>query len=128
MAESLKSYATQDQITELNSKIANCPSPANGYMKFENGLLLCWGNIELGSGTYTAFGSLYECDYNIDVAFGYAFSETPYVFVQTNESTANYPIVVQQTKTKITKLAMVRHTASTVLSANVSYFAIGRWK
>ena len=101
----------------------------SGYIRYSNGLQICWGSIEWQSACSAPWGSLYETG-AINGSYGKSFVETPSVsalgYIGTNSAIVE-TTVGNNTRTPFFYLC--RATAiNIVLDCVVHYIAIGRWK
>ena len=101
----------------------------SGYIRYSNGLQICWGSIEWQSACSTSWGSLYETS-AINGSYGKSFVETPSVsalgYIGTNSAIVE---VTVGNNTRTPFFYLCRATAiNIVLDCVVRYIAIGRWK
>lgn len=101
---------------------------ANGYCKFPDGTLMCWGTFPGGSYATTQVGSLYVAVLSLSITFPVAFSAKPAVMFSPSDDPYSIPTssVVYST-TGITKLGIARPSSGNIYP-NFSWLAIGRWK
>ena len=101
---------------------------ANGYCKFPDGTLMCWGTQSGGSYATTQEGSLYVATLSLSITFPVAFSAKPPVMFSPSGNPYNIPTSgVKYSTTGITQLALARSTSGNIYP-EFSWLAIGRWK
>lgn len=101
---------------------------ANGYCKFPDGTLMCWGTFSSGSYATTQDGSLYVAVLSLSITFPVAFSVKPVVMF--SPSGIGYSIPTSDVKystTGITQLGLARPNSGDIYPG-FSWLAIGRWK
>lgn len=100
----------------------------NGYCKFPDGTLMCWGTFSSGSVATTQEGSLYVAVISLSITFPVAFSVKPVVMFSPSGTGYSIPTSdVEYSTTGITKLCLARPNNDNVYPG-FSWFAIGRWK
>ena len=101
---------------------------ANGYCKFPDGTLMCWGTFSGGSYATTQEGSLYVATLSLSITFPVAFSEKPTVMFSPSEDAYSIPVSgVKYSNTGITQLVLARPNSGNIYPG-FSWLAIGRWK
>ena len=102
---------------------------ANGYCKFPDGTLMCWGTFSGESGVATTQeGSLYIAVLSLSITFPVAFSAKPVVMFSPSGNPYNIPTSsVEYSTTGITKLCLSRPNSGNIYP-EFSWFAVGRWK
>lgn len=101
---------------------------ANGYCKFPDGTLMCWGTFHGGSYATTQEGSLYVAVLSLSITFPVAFSAKPTVMFSPSDDPYSIPATgVEYSTTGITKLGLARPNSGNIYP-EFSWFAIGRWK
>lgn len=101
---------------------------ANGYCKFPDGTLMCWGTYSGGSYATTQEGSLYVAVLSLSITFPVAFSAKPAVMFSPSSVAYGIPVAsVEYSTTGITKLGLARPNSGNIYP-NFSWLAIGRWK
>ena len=100
---------------------------ANGYCKFPDGTLMCWGSVTVSS-SYQSWGAMYVSDVNPNVTFTIPFTEKPELSVTCSSKSSGVIVNAVCTATQWNQVAIMRQTAGTNLSVSLSYIAIGRWK
>ena len=101
----------------------------NGYIRYSNGLQICWGTITWQSACSTAWGSLYETDACYE-SYAKSFVGTPSVSASGSigDSSAMVDFAVAS-NTVTPAFYLCRGTSRTeVKDCVVRYIAIGRWK
>lgn len=101
---------------------------ANGYCKFPDGTLMCWGTFFSGSIATTQQGSLYVATLSLSITFPVAFSANPVVMFSPSGDPYSIPASgVKYSTTGITQLALARPNSGNIYP-EFSWLAIGRWK
>lgn len=133
--------ADTDRNNKVNvlSAIASATSieeSGNGYIKFKDGTMICWGSKEGSIGVTTRWDAFYYSD-NIDFSnFAKSFIATPKVSISANSVSAGYLYLVatspstnkQPSTTSAGGFCIIRPSSSGSVGYSVSYIAIGRWK
>ena len=101
----------------------------SGYIRYSNGLQICWGSIKWQSECSASWGSLYETS-GMSGSYGKSFVETPSVsalgYIGTNSAMVDANV---GNNTQTPGFYLCRATAiNTVVDCVVRYIAIGRWK
>lgn len=101
----------------------------NGYIRYSNGLQICWGSISQQSACSTAWGSLYETS-GMGESYTKSFVEIPSVSASGNVGSSSAMVdFVIGSKTATPTFYLCRATQITsVADCTVRYIAIGRWK
>lgn len=100
----------------------------NGYQKFADGTLICWGTKQESNVAFNSWGSLYVGTMSDTVTFPIEFAANPSVIVSAAISgTSFFPITAASNTTGIYTLqvAKTNNTTSTII---FQWVAIGRWK
>ena len=120
------------QVTDLNNRIyiQETGSNANGnYIKWSNGLMVCYKKITLTLQCSSQWGSMYESQ-----AFSFGnhaqeFIATPYVFVKDVGRTGIVEGIQFISKTSCGSTWIMRPTKDTSSNEYIfDYLAIGMWK
>ena len=101
----------------------------NGYIRYSNGLQICWGSIEWRSACSTAWGSLYETDACYE-SYAKSFVGTPSVSASGSIGDSSAMVEFSVADNTVTPaFYLCRGTSRTeVKDCVVRYIAIGRWK
>ena len=102
----------------------------NGYIRYSNGLQICWGSISWQSDCSRTWGSLYETS-SISGSYAKSFVNTPSVSVlgtiENNSGIVECASV--GTQTQLPTIYLCRATpVNTVATCVFNYVAIGHWK
>ena len=101
----------------------------NEYIRYSNGLQICWGTINWQSACKTAWGPLYETS-SIQESYARSFAEIP-SFSASGEI-GSFSAIMESaggSQTLTPFIYLSRATAVTsVMTCTVRYIAIGRWK
>ena len=119
--------ATQEY---LSNTFAVYGSNTNGkYLKFDNGVLICWKAVSITANCTTAWGSVYESQM-IDLgSYAYSFKSgnTPQVSLASRGINATFEGLADASTTTIGKVRMWRPTSASQ-SGYIDVVAIGIWK
>ena len=102
----------------------------DGYIRYDNGLQICWGTTEFDTVVTDSWGSMYEAtvDGISKYTFSKAFKSTPWVSA-TSIGRAMFIERVSASTTSVSVTYIARATAlSTTTTYAVDYIAIGAWK
>lgn len=101
----------------------------NGYIRYSNGIQICWGNINWQSACSTAWGLLYETS-SASESYAKSFVGVPSVSASgaIGDSSAMIDSNSGNTTTTPTFFLCRATNSSTISTCTVYYMAIGRWK
>ena len=105
-------------------KVDHINSTGNGWIRYENGLQLCWGKQEITTDVNVSGGYPYRGQVNI--TFPVPFSSTPCVFSSVNDS-INYWISGAKNAT-VSKFLMMMCGNQNNATRESEWYAIGYWK
>ena len=119
-----------DDMTYDSHIVDTIEDQGNGYIRYSNGLQICWGTITWQSDCSRSWGSLYETS-RINGSYAKSFVNTPSVSVL-GSIEANSGIVECSsvgTKTLTPTIYLCRATpVNNVATCVINYVAIGHWK
>ena len=106
---------------------------ANGYCKFPDGTLMCWGTISIPNSTTISntWGSVYEsARIAVSINFPVAFVSAPELIVSLKSNPVTF---LENTLTASTTgidgaYWLMRPQSATLDNGSITWFAIGRWK
>lgn len=135
--EDLPSTDTPIDSTNLNLLQTNVENAINGviengegYIKFGDGTMICYKNIEFSIGTMTQQGSFWRYDNaNLSISFAKSFASKPTIsgtIVAGNYASLLY--VINCTSEKITQINILTLSDASNQKTNINYIAIGKWK
>ena len=135
--QDLPSTETPIDSTNLNLLQTNVENAINGviesgdgYIKFGDGTMICYENIEFSIGTMTQQGSFWRYDNaNLSISFAKSFVSKPNIVatvVAGNYASLLY--VINCTNEKITQLNVLTLANASNQRTNINYIAIGKWK
>lgn len=121
-----------EDIYNKNDTILATGKNANGnYIKFANGVLICWNLISLTDVSFTAWGNIYGTDvYNV-TTFPVPFYDVTPPRITINNVDGNLAVWVTRAianLTGITQISLARATTASNVNFGMTYIAIGRWK
>lgn len=125
----LEKYSTfpYGNTTKDNRINAVSLDAVNGYIRYENGLQICWGRKSLSSVEYNqVLGSIYQGTQTNPITFPQPFISNPSVSV---DNTGGFGWIgrISTNTTGVTEIMRYAHDGGTY-SGNISYIAIGAWK
>lgn len=104
----------------------------DGYIRYSNGIQICWGSVSWQSKCTNSWGSIYESNQPSSGVYAKSFIETPYVSACNTGPTGIYGAMLESSggsNTSTPNFYLCRGLArDTVMDWRVSYVAIGRWK
>jgi hypothetical protein len=119
----------------VNENAVETGSNANGsWIKYENGIMICWGQASPTFGAWSASGSIYSCKSNpTNFLFAQEFYDLPAVSLTHLPNTEGYWECwfgrAIWDKTGVTFIQIFRpNTGNTGIAFAFRYIAIGRWK
>ena len=100
-----------------------------GYIRYSNGLQICWGSISIQSPCSSPWGSLFESN-AMTGSYAKSFVENPAVSISGN--VGNYSAIIESgigSNTSTPLIYLCRASAiAEVIACTARYIAIGRWK
>ena len=121
-----------DNMNDLEDRIedGSVIESGEGYIKFGDGTMLCYGNIEFNIGTMTQRSQFWQYQ-NTDLSINFAkqFISKPTIsgtIVAGNYASLLY--VIDCTNEKITQLNVLTLADASNQKTNINYFAVGKWK
>ena len=121
---------TNDNMTFNGHIVDTIEEQGVGYIRYSNGLQICWGSVSWQSDCSRTWGSLYETS-NISGSYAKSFVDTPSVSVL-GTIKANSGIVEcasTGTQTQLPTIYLCRATpVNIVATCVIKYVAIGHWK
>lgn len=117
--------------------IVDSGSNTNGnYIKYEDGSLICYGQIYIGNTTTggNSDGNLWYVDINIQSAYAHSFISRPMLFLwpyTTRNATPHFLWLCQRYDTAGTDTFgnyRIYSPTNTTMVIGITYFAIGKWK
>jgi len=101
----------------------------DGYIRYSNGIQICWGSINRQSACKNVWGSMFESD-AISESYAKSFVENPAVSISGN--VGSFAVIIESnngSNTSTPVIYLCRATAvSEVLTSTARYIAIGHWK
>ena len=121
-----------DNLNDLEERIesGSVVESGDGYIKFGDGTMICYENIEFSIGTMTQQGSFWRYDNaNLSISFAKSFVSKPNIVatvVAGNYASLLY--VINCTQDKFTEINVLALANISNQKTNINYIAIGRWK
>lgn len=123
-----------DKIDELvdfsNSVIESGTNSSGSYVKYSDGTMVCYGNIEFNIGTMTQRSPFWQYqDDDLSISFAKPFVSKPIVtgtVVAGNYASLLY--VINCVQEKITQINVLTLSDASNQKTNINYTAIGKWK
>ena len=120
----------EEAITEVKEYVDSQIESGDGYIKFPDGTMMCFGNFKVTGVTTEAWGNIASQKVLNPVTFPSTFTEIQSVTVTCAKS-EGYGFwvhrVVYNTE-KIESIEISRATAVSNVFGNFSYIAMGKWK
>ena len=110
----------------LGALIESGGTTANGYIRFENGVQVCWGNYSGSSQPTTAVGNFYILSFNPGITFAKPFIASPNV-IASPQATYSIVAALSRTATGINSIDLCRPSSGN-LTPRFMWVAIGWWK
>ena len=114
---------------------AGVEESGNGYIRYKNGIQMCWGTIMKTVTTWSAWGSVYNSDVRFSASYPKAFISTPILNVSARIDNYSTLSCIQESdsqpsNTDIGEWTIARPTVPGAqnLTGHVDFFAIGMWK
>lgn len=103
---------------------------AEGYLKFSNGILICWGLKVTNDLSFVALGNVYRAQFRENLYFAHAFKYNPRIVCNTANDVdylfcSVYGII--RDNEKISQVDFIR-AVQTTGGIPFHYIAIGTWK
>ena len=121
-----------DLVSEINS-IQAIDSSGTGYIKYQDGTMICYSSVSGSIAIQSSWGSLYKSS-DIDLgSFPQTFISTPRVIISAQTtSIIQYFVGVGESSpistTKAGNVCLIRPTTSGSAQYVIDYIAIGKWK
>lgn len=117
----------------LKGTIQESGSNSNGsYVKFTDGVMITYQEIEVAIPCNTSWGSLYVGNYDTIINFPQTFSEVPKVLIDLKliagacvKCEWETPVI---TKSTYKNIGIARGLASSLMSFTITLLSIGKWK
>lgn len=100
------------------------------YIRFNNGIQICWGLKHVDFNSWVQWGSVYETDVGADFLFPKSFNSVPSVSCTAMLNTGSC-LGVEIEKFRVDRIVgmyPLRPITNTATSYEISYIAIGNWK
>ena len=116
-----------DELVEFSNSVIES---GTNYVKFKDGTMICYGNIEFNIGTMIQKSPFWQFQaINLSISFAKAFVSKPILsgtVVAGNYASLLY--VIDCTNEKITQLNVLTLSDASNQKTNVNYLAVGKWK
>lgn len=113
----------------LSSKLIETGGSNNNYyIKFDNGILICYGQINQNVGGWTAYGNIYSTTMNINTNFAYPFTSIRSLTAVNNTTYDVFIGNVARNNTTIISASLNRGTGAGDIPIQLGYVAIGIWE
>ena len=116
-------------MTYDNHIVDTIEEQGDGYIRYSNGIQICWGSISIQSACANPWGSLFEANV-MSGSYAKSFVENPAVSVS-GDIDGSSAIIESNigSNTSTPNIYLCRATAmGGVLTCTARYIAIGRWK
>ena len=122
--------ANDDDLNEINDKLTNLQNIAesgDGYIKYSDGTMICYGSSSGTSTTSHFYQYLYRLAENLIINFPATFSEIPVVTLTPDYTNGIFACPTNEITVSQIKFTPIKATNSGN-SYTVHYIAIGKWK
>lgn len=120
------SYYTAEQANVLFEKVSET---GEGYIKYQNGVAICWGEIKNTPAGFNAWGSLFSAVHTINLNFPIPFVEIPSISITPiSGGFTRWIVAINCSKNAIQNMEIVRATDTAPLELTYKYIAIGKWR
>lgn len=104
-----------------------------GYIKYNNGTMICYGQTTATVSCSSSWGNLYYGRINNDINFAEEFIEIPNIITDIQSTTSTGLIngkydSLTITKTKVSGFSILRPTSNNNVGVRIVVIAIGKWK
>ena len=126
------SKVNSESLNDLEDRIesGSVIESGEGYIKFGDGAMICYGNIDFNIGTMTQKSPFWQFQAtNLLISFAKAFVSKPILsgtVVAGNYASLLY--VINCTQEKITQLNVLTLSDASNQKTNINYIAVGKWK
>ena len=100
----------------------------DGYIRYSNGLQICWGKISRTTSSSAPWNNFYESSENFSENYPKSFISLPAVTAGSNGDEYCFIEAAKGTTTQTPIMLATRPSEFTNLKFTISYIAIGRWK
>lgn len=122
--------ATDNSAKIVTTKFVNggnIVASGDNYVRYANGLQICWGSKAYTLSATTQWGCMYEGAINDYMTFPVAFSSTPNISFNSIETTVFFESSnISTTGCKPTYVC--RPLSTSTMTCTLAYIAIGKWK
>ena len=127
LQDNVENYVDSKGINESGSETTG------NYVKYDDGTMICYGKVSKQFASWSADGNIYFTSETTNISFPQEFISKPALNMQIDYDNSSFweawfGRAVWDSE-KITYIEIFRpNTATTNLTFNFSYIAIGRWK
>ncbi len=128
VAEDTNTY-NANAINKLIGQIIETGSNSNGsWIKFSNGIMICWQNIEGTTTFQTSWGNLYHSSLLSFPDFPQNFVEIPRIFMSNHRTQSSLMPAGDPSITKAEEFVLVRPNSAGASWYSADCLSIGKWK
>lgn len=118
---------TLDKIIESGS------SSYGSWIKYSNGIMICYGSKDVTLDCSQAWGNLFVGRYQNYISFPQEFIDIPLLQIHTRSTTNASSWLISYDSTAVSKsnfyeVDIARATANSSVPIRITFIAIGRWK
>ena len=101
----------------------------DGYIRYDNGLQICYGRRSFTTAVTAPWGTLYEANTSSITTYTFtkAFNKTPHLSATCSGGNAMF-IESTEVSTTTAKVVWVARADAETITSSVDYIAIGTWK
>lgn len=130
LLSNLTTPSKNNLVNAINS-VVESGSNANGkYIKFADGTMICWKQVNVNVRIYVPFGSMYETESRVEFGnYAIPFISTPLIFGNCVNRMALLEAMQHSSETSFGATWLMRPDADAAAGDyTINLFAIGKWK
>ena len=118
---------TANNLNEMNDKLKNIAESGDGYIKYSDGTMICYGSSSGTSTTSHFYQYLYRLAESLIINFPATFSEIPVVTLTPDYTSSIFACTTNEITVSQIKFTPIK-AGESGNSYTVHYIAIGKWK
>ena len=114
---------------KLTQNLKNIVESGDGYIKYSDGTMICYGTSDITAQITNPWGSGYYGNVKVNPTFAKTFISPPTISA-TIRTTGNLAIVagMSTSTTKITAIFLITFASQSSYTGKLDWVAIGKWK
>lgn len=119
----------QKLLEETNKKISNIVKSGDGYLKYNDGTLICYGTSDITAQVTNPWGSSYYGNVKNNPTFAQEFISPPTINANIR-TTGNLALVagISTSTKKITAVFLITFASQSAYTGKLDWIAVGKWK